>query len=391
MLHCASCSPGYVALQYIATESRGMRVSQHRELSSHASSLHVSPCLPPATSSHHKALTSSIPRRSMRPTTPMPRALFPHICVLGDAALVPAVATDADAAAAGGEDAADAGTDAAGAATTEEEEDVGDDDDEAEPVHPLTDMPEASPHVTTAYVLTSAPGKAVVLGSPITILCGFINRGEASINVSTIMGSLNSPFDFVRLELRAGALLLRMRMMLLAIVSADAAISHCHCASICYHCRCSSFLAFSFCTPKTEPPLAPLHAAACTYIQGMHISRAVSAHLAGYEPSDTGLTILWQHATMSLVSHRASTGASELTLSPPSLSRTAYALPLAPPPRASSLLLVTSFASTRLYIIRPCPHTHSPPIHTLPQCYPAEIPRPKLQSEQIQHDGRCQL
>ena len=280
-LHCTvSRSPGYVALQHIAADGRGMRISQHRELSSHTSSLHVSPCPPPATSSHHKRadlLLSYAPLDA--PHHPYaPRVVPPH-AVLGDTALVPAVATDADAAAAGGEDAADAGTDAAGAAATEEEEDAGDDDDEAEPVHPLTDMPEASPHVTTAYVLTSAPDKAVVLGSPITILCGFINRGEASINVSTIMGSLNSPFDFVRLELCAGALLLRMRRMLLAMVLAQVLPLAIAIVSVSVSIVGG---AHSFCIPKTEPPFTPLRAHVCPHIRCMHISRAFRTHRAGY-------------------------------------------------------------------------------------------------------------
>lgn len=78
----------------------------------------------------------------------------------------------------------------------EEEEDYLDEDDVEE--HPLTDMPLPSPDVITAGVFPkedmSKP--AFAIGKQVDTLIGIVNNGEEAINVTMIMGSLNSPFDF---------------------------------------------------------------------------------------------------------------------------------------------------------------------------------------------------
>ena len=78
----------------------------------------------------------------------------------------------------------------------EEEEDELPEDDED--VHPLTDMPLASPDVLTAGVFPNEnPGKLRFgIGKQVDALVGIVNNGQEAINVTAIMGSLNSPFDF---------------------------------------------------------------------------------------------------------------------------------------------------------------------------------------------------
>jgi hypothetical protein len=62
-------------------------------------------------------------------------------------------------------------------------------------VHPLTDMPEASPDVITAHFFTESP-HTMAVGKETTVVIGLINNGEHSINITRAMGSLNSPANF---------------------------------------------------------------------------------------------------------------------------------------------------------------------------------------------------
>lgn len=62
-------------------------------------------------------------------------------------------------------------------------------------VHPLTDMPEASPDVITAHFFTESP-HTMAVGKQATVVIGLINNGEHSINITRAMGSLNSPTNF---------------------------------------------------------------------------------------------------------------------------------------------------------------------------------------------------
>eukprot|EP00640_Fibrocapsa_japonica_P002800 CAMPEP_0113933522 /NCGR_PEP_ID=MMETSP1339-20121228/556_1 /TAXON_ID=94617 /ORGANISM="Fibrocapsa japonica" /LENGTH=273 /DNA_ID=CAMNT_0000934809 /DNA_START=43 /DNA_END=864 /DNA_ORIENTATION=+ /assembly_acc=CAM_ASM_000762 len=62
--------------------------------------------------------------------------------------------------------------------------------------HPLTDMPDASPGITTQYYFPEYPDQRFPIGDSVTVLCHFENAGDEEYNVTAIMGSLNSPFDF---------------------------------------------------------------------------------------------------------------------------------------------------------------------------------------------------
>lgn len=81
-------------------------------------------------------------------------------------------------------------------AEEDDEEDYLDDDDVDE--HPLTDMPLPSPEVLTAGVfpMEDMENPKFAIGEHIEALVGIVNNGQEAINVTMIMGSLNSPFDF---------------------------------------------------------------------------------------------------------------------------------------------------------------------------------------------------
>lgn len=80
------------------------------------------------------------------------------------------------------------------------EEEVGEAGDEEVavelPPHPLTDMAEPAPFVETSYVFVDTVNNRIPIGKDVTILCGFANKGEAAVNVSMVMGSLNHPQFF---------------------------------------------------------------------------------------------------------------------------------------------------------------------------------------------------
>jgi len=93
--------------------------------------------------------------------------------------------------------------DEAAAETAEEAEEEEDNDNMYEPeagqgsVHPLTDMPEASPDVIAAYVFPKLSiSEGLPIGEETKVVVGLINNGEHSINVTRAMGSINSPFQF---------------------------------------------------------------------------------------------------------------------------------------------------------------------------------------------------
>lgn len=62
--------------------------------------------------------------------------------------------------------------------------------------HPLTDMPPSAEDVETSPYFPEHTDQKFPIGETVTALCHFINDGSANYNVSAIMGSLNSPFDF---------------------------------------------------------------------------------------------------------------------------------------------------------------------------------------------------
>jgi len=78
------------------------------------------------------------------------------------------------------------------AAAEEVEEDEGDYDD----VHALTDMPESSPDVICSGLFPKLIGNRMALGEVMDAIVGLVNEGQEPINVTKVMGSLNSPFDF---------------------------------------------------------------------------------------------------------------------------------------------------------------------------------------------------
>jgi hypothetical protein len=63
-------------------------------------------------------------------------------------------------------------------------------------IHPLTDMPSAATDVSTSYYFPSGSELSMPIGKTVTVLCHFHNEGDFPYNVTAIMGSLNSPFDF---------------------------------------------------------------------------------------------------------------------------------------------------------------------------------------------------
>jgi translocon-associated protein subunit alpha len=62
--------------------------------------------------------------------------------------------------------------------------------------HPLTDMPPAAEDVESAHFFPEHPDHKFPIGEVVTALCHFSNEGSTYYNVSAIMGSLNSPFEF---------------------------------------------------------------------------------------------------------------------------------------------------------------------------------------------------
>lgn len=62
--------------------------------------------------------------------------------------------------------------------------------------HPLTDMPPAHDGVETAFWFAKSPKTQFPAGQPGEVTVGFYNGAAEPLNISAIMGSLNSPFDF---------------------------------------------------------------------------------------------------------------------------------------------------------------------------------------------------
>jgi translocon-associated protein subunit alpha len=62
--------------------------------------------------------------------------------------------------------------------------------------HPLTDMPVHAEDVETSPYFPQHTDHKLPVGETVTALCHFSNEGAGSYNVTAVMGSLNSPFDF---------------------------------------------------------------------------------------------------------------------------------------------------------------------------------------------------
>lgn len=62
--------------------------------------------------------------------------------------------------------------------------------------HPLTDMPGPAANVVTDFQFPNFPDQKFPIGEHVVALCHFSNEGPIPYNISAIMGSLNSPFDF---------------------------------------------------------------------------------------------------------------------------------------------------------------------------------------------------
>eukprot|EP01040_Poterioochromonas_malhamensis_P004559 gene4559-4888_t len=62
--------------------------------------------------------------------------------------------------------------------------------------HPLTDMPSQSEDISTSFYFPSHGDLKLPIGEVVTTLCHFGNKGASYYNISAIMGSLNSPYDF---------------------------------------------------------------------------------------------------------------------------------------------------------------------------------------------------
>lgn len=62
--------------------------------------------------------------------------------------------------------------------------------------HPLTDMPPSAEDVETSPYFPEHTDHKFPIGETVTSLCHFINDGSTNYNVSAVMGSLNSPFEF---------------------------------------------------------------------------------------------------------------------------------------------------------------------------------------------------
>ena len=62
--------------------------------------------------------------------------------------------------------------------------------------HRLTALPTAHEDVETAYVFVDNPHKSFPAGEEAAVLVAFSNTGDETLNVTGIMGSINSPMDF---------------------------------------------------------------------------------------------------------------------------------------------------------------------------------------------------
>jgi len=62
--------------------------------------------------------------------------------------------------------------------------------------HPLTNLPASHEDVETAYVFVDNAKKSFPAGELASVLMSFSNTGEETLNVTGIMGSINSPMDF---------------------------------------------------------------------------------------------------------------------------------------------------------------------------------------------------
>mmetsp|Transcript_28652 Transcript_28652/g.48361 ORF Transcript_28652/g.48361 Transcript_28652/m.48361 type:complete len:240 (-) Transcript_28652:242-961(-) len=64
-------------------------------------------------------------------------------------------------------------------------------------IHPLTNMPGSSEDVETSFLFPGHSDQKFPIGETVTVLCHFTNNAEHyPLNVTAIMGSLNSPFEF---------------------------------------------------------------------------------------------------------------------------------------------------------------------------------------------------
>jgi len=63
------------------------------------------------------------------------------------------------------------------------------------PVHPLTDLPGSSPDIRATFVLPDIVNNVFAIGEVTTIVLGLQNTGSKLYNVTSIWGSLNSPFN----------------------------------------------------------------------------------------------------------------------------------------------------------------------------------------------------
>ncbi|KAJ8607184.1 hypothetical protein CTAYLR_007343 [Chrysophaeum taylorii] len=62
--------------------------------------------------------------------------------------------------------------------------------------HPLTDIPAPGDFATATPHLVSHEGLAWSVGDEVTLLCHFVHRLAKDVNVTGLMGSLNSPVNF---------------------------------------------------------------------------------------------------------------------------------------------------------------------------------------------------
>jgi len=81
-------------------------------------------------------------------------------------------------------------------AEVEAEDLAEDEEEEDENVHYLTDMPEPSPDVICNGVFPKFDGARLPMGEVADVIVGLVNRGQEPMNVTSIAGSINSPFDF---------------------------------------------------------------------------------------------------------------------------------------------------------------------------------------------------
>jgi hypothetical protein len=63
-------------------------------------------------------------------------------------------------------------------------------------IHPLTNLPPSASDIETSFYYPKYSLNKMPIGEIVTILCHFSNDNEIPFNVTAIMGSLNSPFDF---------------------------------------------------------------------------------------------------------------------------------------------------------------------------------------------------